>query len=352
MENIYQGNTDPIVHLAFWAGIGSLVLTFFMVSSILGMRGLFLRSEGRRREFMELWRPVFVEALFQQPRSCPRLRDDERLYFLYLFNHYHSLMKGENRERLNRLADLAGVREYVRGLLTRGNMPRRIIASCALGFMMDGEAFGALLDGAYDENTILSQASATAAMKIDPIRAVPVLLPPLLLRGDWPASDIDTLLSVAGKEAVSPVLRDMVTGIKEQHAAKLIRLLGSADWDTASHCTGFWLERARKDETISACLQMLNDAHYLPLVRSYTKHPTWYLRLQAVATLGRIGHRDDVKVIARMLTDKEWWVRYRAASVLAEMPFLSDGDVAAIRDAQTDQYARDIMEHVMAEKRR
>lgn len=345
-------NGDLIVRLAIWAGIGSLVLTLFMVASILGMRGLFLRRDGHRRRFVELWRPIFVEALFHQPRSCPPLRGDERLYFLYLFNHYHSLMKGENRLQLNRLADLAGIRDHVREMASKGNMPRRIIASCALGSLMDVEAFGDLLDGAYVENTILSQASATATMKIDPVRAVPVLLPALLLRNDWPASDIDALLAVAGKEAVSPVLKDMVTGIDEKHAAKLIRLLGSADWETASHCIGFWLERARRDETISACLQMLNDAHYLPLVRSYTKHPTWYLRLQAVATLGRIGHRDDVGLIARMLTDKEWWVRYRAASVLAEMPFLSDGDIAAIRDSQQDRYARDIMEHVMAEKRR
>ncbi|MBI5637789.1 MAG: HEAT repeat domain-containing protein [Nitrospinae bacterium] len=352
MDIVYRENTDLIVRFALGIGVAALAMTVLMIVSILLMRGLFLSRDRQRQEFMERWRPVFVEALFQPPGAMPLPRGEERLYFLYLFNHYHSLMKGENREQLNRLADAAGIRSFARGLIRKGNMPRRIVASYALGFMKDESVFDALIEGASDENTLLSQAAATAAVQIDPVRAVPLLLPKLLHRADWPVSNIDTLLAMAGEEAVSPVLRESIMNAAEKEAPNLIRLLGSASEEAASACIGYWLERAREGETISACLQMLKDAHYLPLVRSYTKHPTWYLRLQAVATLGRIGHRNDVAMIVGLLADKEWWVRYRAASVLADMPFLTHQEVTAIRDAQTDRYARDVMDTVMMERGR
>lgn len=350
MDVVYRENTDLIVHFALGIGVAALAMTVLMIVSILLMRGLFLSRDRQRHEFMERWRPVFVEALFQPPGAMPLPRGEERFYFLYLFNHYHSLMKGENRKQLNRLADAAGIRSFARGLIRKGNMPRRIVASYALGFMKDESVFDALIEGASDENTLLSQAAATAAVKIDPVRAVPLLLPKLLHRADWPVSDVDMLLTMAGEGAVSPVLRESIMNAAEKEAPNLIRLLGSASEETASACIGYWLERAREGETISACLQMLKDAHYLPLVRSYTKHPTWYLRLQAVATLGRIGHRNDVDMIVGLLADKEWWVRYRAASVLADMPFLTHREVTAIRDAQTDRYARDVMDTVMMER--
>ena len=51
-----------------------------------------------------------------------------------------------------------------------------------------------------------------------------------------------------------------------------------------------------------------------------------------------------------MLSDPEWWVRYRAAQALLAMPFVTLAEVARTRDAMGDEFARDILDHVMAER--
>ncbi|MDB5098230.1 MAG: hypothetical protein JWM80_2651, partial [Cyanobacteria bacterium RYN_339] len=48
--------------------------------------------------------------------------------------------------------------------------------------------------------------------------------------------------------------------------------------------------------------------------------------------------------------DPEWWVRYRAANALADLPFVGPAGLAAIRAAHDSDAARDIIGHVLAER--
>ena len=69
----------------------------------------------------------------------------------------------------------------------------------------------------------------------------------------------------------------------------------------------------------------------------------------AARTLGRIGEPRHVEMLTRMLSDRDWWVRYRAAQSLVGLPFLGPNALRRMRDTQEDRYAGDILEQALAE---
>ena len=74
-----------------------------------------------------------------------------------------------------------------------------------------------------------------------------------------------------------------------------------------------------------------------------------FVRIQAARALGRIGKPEHVELLTRMLADRDWWVRYRAAQALVSLPFMGPNALRRLRDSQEDRYAGDILEQTMAE---
>jgi HEAT repeat protein len=72
--------------------------------------------------------------------------------------------------------------------------------------------------------------------------------------------------------------------------------------------------------------------------------------MQAAVTLGRLGVPGDEQLLVAILSDKQWWVRYRAAQALMKLGLVNTDGMHRIRNLQTDDYARDIIKHVLAEE--
>jgi HEAT repeat protein len=85
-------------------------------------------------------------------------------------------------------------------------------------------------------------------------------------------------------------------------------------------------------------------------VRARLADVDWQVRVQAVKALGRIGDRSDTARLALLLADREWWVRYRAAQALVELPWMKRADLDALRASLEDRYAADMLAQVVAEQ--
>jgi HEAT repeat protein len=72
--------------------------------------------------------------------------------------------------------------------------------------------------------------------------------------------------------------------------------------------------------------------------------------MQAATFLGRAGNVGDLAALEPLLSDREWWVRYRAAQALVASPFLGPNALRRIGARQQDQFARDILQQALAEK--
>jgi len=73
------------------------------------------------------------------------------------------------------------------------------------------------------------------------------------------------------------------------------------------------------------------------------------VRVQAAVTLGRLGEDDDEERLVPLLSDRDWWVRYRAAQALSLLPHMREPKLKTIQAAQSDPFARDMLAQVMAE---
>ena len=92
------------------------------------------------------------------------------------------------------------------------------------------------------------------------------------------------------------------------------------------------------------------DPRCLPIVRTYLDHPDWRIKLHAIAGIGRMGSWEDVDGLIQALTDREYWVRYRAGQALARLPMVDIDTLMEIREGQEDPFARDILHQVIAEE--
>jgi len=62
-----------------------------------------------------------------------------------------------------------------------------------------------------------------------------------------------------------------------------------------------------------------------------------------------LGNSDDVNDLLPLLTDQQWWVRYRAAQAIGELLRRDKDKIASLSQAQTDRYATDMLAQVVAE---
>jgi len=134
-------------------------------------------------------------------------------------------------------------------------------------------------------------------------------------------------------------------------APRLIRFLAGVSPEAAAPIIRRMLAPGTDERVMSTCLQVMTNRSDLDAVRPLLSHQRWHVRMQAAVTLGRLGMGGDDQRLIALLTDKQWWVRYRAAQALLKLSFVGADNLRRIQAAQTDHYARDIIEHVLVEQR-
>jgi hypothetical protein len=109
------------------------------------------------------------------------------------------------------------------------------------------------------------------------------------------------------------------------------------------------LLRDGQPDVLIPALRLVADPALREAVQPHLQHTDWRVRLQAARTFGRIGLREDLPAMSGLLTDSQWWVRYRTAQAVAALPFLNRGELQRMADEAGDRYATDILRQVIAE---
>lgn len=88
----------------------------------------------------------------------------------------------------------------------------------------------------------------------------------------------------------------------------------------------------------------LGQLKYEPALAHITANasdPRWEMRAVAATALGTFGAREHIDTLVKLLCDREWWVRYRAAEALAALP---DAEETMRRAEKTgDRFAAEMM---------
>ena len=339
---------DAFIAAAIWTGLGALGLTALLALQIIGMRMLLRRRQRSDARALARWRPLLNAAIVgEMPASLPPLHRRERLPFLRLWAHLQGSLRGEANEALNEVARRLGLDAHARGLLGRANRPARLLAALVLGHLHDRDAWPGLLRMAGQPDNTVALTALWALVRIDPQAASDYMVPLFIEREEWALSLAAGIL----QQAVEPAANALTRLLPQLGDDKLPRALRIAE---ALHLAlpGGVLKAALSSAAmpvVIAGLRGVRTPETLPEVRALLAHPDWQVRVQAARALGRVGERADAERLVQLLGDREWWVRYRAAEALLELPALSRTDLETLRASLTDRFAADMLSQAMAE---
>jgi hypothetical protein len=353
--SVFGTSSDPFLQIAFLTGLTAVAMSVAVLLGVLILRSHTLRTQRRRHAFNARWRPILTRvALGPADRDAgemdlPRLTPRDARFFVEEWNVLHELLSGEAGPRLNDLARRLGIDKLAWRHLGHRRLSDRILAVATLGHLRERQAWDAILPLLGDENSLVSLVSARALISIDPVAAIPCVLPVIQDRDDWSTPRVADLFVRAGPAAVAAPLEEAILNNAAEEIPKLIAVLPEILLPTAARLVGELLRRPTDDRIKGICLRILDSPRELPLVRELTTHPRWHLRMGAAVVLGRLGLPQDRELLVRLLSDSEWWVRYRAAQALLAMPFVEREELIALQESSDDRFARDILRHALAE---
>ena len=347
---IFAAYSDPLLKFMLWFGLAIVGITLLLLVQTVLLRMQLILRQRREQRLVEQWEPLFAQSMTAVPQILPPIAESDWLAFIKMWNHVQESLHGESKHKLNQLAWACGMSHAAQQLLDQKSMRARLMAVTALGHLQEKNAWAKLESIAEDPHPLLSLTAARALMQIDAKVALAELLPLFTRRHDWPLNKIANMVNEAGPDAVTGPLTQAVESAAPEEFPRLVRLLDAAHSEQALPAIRRILQSATDDRVVSACLQALHDPDDVQLARTYMRHPSWFVRVQAVSALGRIGSKDDRDALIAPLSDSVWWVRYRAAQALAGLPFVTLDEVRQIRDSLTDRFAQDILTQVIAEK--
>jgi len=306
--------------------------------------------KARRRERIERdWLPLLAAELDAPELPLPELRQRDIVPFLTLWNQLQESFVGDIKTHLNAVGRRVGIEAIAHRLLEGGRLSERLIAVSTLGHLGDRDSWDVLVRMTSHEDGLLSLAAARALTRIDHEAALPVILPLAASRDDWSRNYVLGMLSDLGADIVSRPLTDTALMLPPDRAHRLVQYFTVAHVGDAVPVVRTIIGRTRNVECVAACLRAFADVDHLDTVRDYLRHQAWQVRVQAVNVLGRLGSGADTKAILPLLSDPEWWVRYRAAKALCALPGVELSSLRLLSTQHDDAFARDMLVHVLAE---
>lgn len=330
--------------VVLFALVALIAVQLFVVRVIAGIR---IR---RQRRLERVWVPLLMCGLDKVPESLPRFRRRDVRILLGLWNRVHDAIKGSARTPLLDLALRIGLDRAARRMFWRRDIRDRLLAITTLGRLADRVLWDELVQLASTRDLALSLAAARAMVRIDPSSATTLLLPIVAERDDWPPSTVALMLEEAGADVISEPLVNAILRTPQERAHRLIRYLGLAHGEATVPLLNRLIREVESIEGITACLRVFTDANDVGVIQRFLHHPSWEVRVCAVKALGRLGTRRDEASLIAMLSDLEWWVRYRAAHALCGLVSDDVDRLERLRHTHRDPFARDILTHVLAEQ--
>jgi len=342
-----------LADVVVWVLVGESLLVLVLVFRLFWIRISRSARERHRLRIIGAWRREIVRAVHEErtPPAPPAGADSEDL--LSIWNEYHSLLDGSAQERLNEFAQRAGIAGTARRMLASNRLKSRLLALTAIANLRDRSFVTELHRFAKDRDPSISFIAVKALVRIHPDEAIVILVQALAARDDWSTAQVAVLLREAGPACHSAPLAGAALTASFPHRSRLVRLLEGAQAQEALPAVRRILDACQDEETICACLLVIGrfrNPKDLDLVRSFLNHSSANVRIRAVTALGQICENEDRAHLVQMLSDREWWVRYRAAQALACLPGMDRPQMGAIQSEHADFMARDIIDHVLAEE--
>ncbi len=347
-------NTDSelIVSIAWRsaevAGLAAAVMLLFALSV-----RRYLEYEARlHARVIAHWRPLLARIAIEgdEAPALPPLPRRHLPYLMEEWNALHDAVRGESSARLNTVALTLGLDVAARRLVDSSRIGTRILAIRTLGHLQDPSSWKSLQEQLATPNALVSFYAAAALVQIDAQRAMPGIMNQLAERESWPGEAMARLLVDAGADVAREPIRALMLSLAPSKVPPLLPWLAHVDAVLGSEVAVELLRRHPDDAPIvAAALIVVLDPGVLPELARFAESTDAEVRQSLAVAYGRLGGLGDTETVTRLMCDRIWWVRYRAGQALLRLKGMTGERLEAVRMHLTDNYARDMLEHVRAE---
>ena len=327
-----------------------ILFTVLIFIQVVIKRATLVYQEKRRQKFLDLWRPILMESVATTPDSLPKLDKNFIYDFVSEWNTLYEKLGGVSHDNLIALADKVGLGQYALSLLVSKHIKLRLTGVITLGNMRAEKAWEILSSISKSSETILSMAAYRALAQINMDRALMELLPKLIKRLDWPPSMVAKILKDTKSTKVCELLADASMTADDNALPNIVKYINVLNCSNSTHVFRHLLEKKVDDQIISLCLHELKDPTAIDIARRFVDYPRWHVRVNAAHALGNIGGPDDITHLKKLLNDRQWWVRYRAAQAIVKMPFIDEEALQKISHELESEKAKQILDQAVAEK--
>jgi HEAT repeat protein len=333
-------------------GCGAMALGV-SVGLLVQVMCLRLRSIRRRRRWLAAvahWRPMLLRAACGEVVHLPALPVADTEAVLLLWNQLQETLRGTAHEALNRLAEPLGLPALANEALHSSRLQMQLLGISTVAHLGRQADMALMAQRLGDARAVVSLAAARALVRMDSTRWVPTLIEHFLQRPDWSVSRMATMLQEPSASVVSEFLAERLRQGTPAQQARLLALAPMMKTIEQARVIEGLLHVDAHPVVLAEALTQVRSPGALHRVRALTLHAQWQVRAQAALALGRIGQLEDRRQLVTMLSDAQWWVRYRAAGALLSLPGVDVVDVVALCTSLKDRFARDILAHVAAER--
>ncbi|MGJ8689741.1 MAG: HEAT repeat domain-containing protein [Gammaproteobacteria bacterium] len=260
---------------------------------------------------------------------------------------------------LDRLAREIGIDDIILNILTPqvfsfNSRPLwlRVLAIEAAKWIANDEIIKCLWNALGSSNRDISLRACTSLVSLN-ARDYEKAVIKTLFRFPEQAPTISTQIGAAGGGDVLHILEPFLDRLPNYTVTNIVTLAERSSDKSLLPVIIEKLHLHRNDEEAGSLLRAIGNlggpdekAEVIP----YLSHKVGFLRVQAAKALGRIGELSDIPLIEPLLSDRNWWFRFRAAETIVR---LANGDNALLEqlvDKQEDKYAAEILRHVISEK--
>lgn len=275
-------------------------------------------------------------------------------HFLYDWNYLHESIAGESKHGLNDLGDSLKLHAMTHKLLKSPFVDKRLMAVNTLGNLGNATSYPSIEQLIADRDPVISSWALRALFRIDVRKTLEKHLEKIATRRDWSPIFVAKVLKEIDSDTLSQPICALVekyfaANLEERQMSRLISYLTFANFTNRNGLVSKMLLESNDKEVLIACLRLVNSGDDLPRIRELITDARWEVRLQVVMTLGRLAHKKDIDLLIAATDDLDWWVRYRAASMLIAMPGMTEKKIERLMPKLPSQFSRDVLVQVLAE---
>lgn len=342
--------SETLIFLAKWIGIFSFVLIFLLAFAIFALRYHFTKRDNRATAVRGVWQQIFTDCFEGTPKELPEIRSQDMVTVLVLWNYFHEIFRDQARERLNEIAVSIGADEWALQALKNGSIRQRLLAIQTLGWLKEDRAWFEILEIMHDEEPVIALCAAKALLRINPAFGIEYFMPLVAERSDFNVATVGKSLRSAGAEVITEPMIEEIKMREGEELCRILRFIRLSYEERSAPVLEELLHNSKDPLVLISSLRGIDNLENLGIVRDLLTHEDWRVRTQAAICLGRIGTDEDVQRLTHAAGDQEWWVRFRAAKALANLPSVSNERLKQIAESHQNIFGAEIVNKIRLEE--